>query len=98
MRALDDITELRRAFPRDEAFSSALRAVTHNLRRLRSEDGVELDHDLSEWRRIKFPSGITDYADLRIIFRPTEGGFELRAFGQRHDPESVYQRAAAREV
>jgi hypothetical protein len=92
----DDIVELRRAFPKDEDFSRALRAVTHHLRRLRPEEGNALDYDLRGWRRVKFPSGVTDYADLRLIFRPLKNGFELRAFGQRHDPESVYRRATTR--
>jgi hypothetical protein len=37
-----------------------------------------------------------DRADLRIIFRPDGSGFELRAFGHRHEPESLYFRAAKR--
>jgi len=92
----DDITALRRAFPKDEEVSQALRAVTSHLRRLRRKTGTALDHDLNGWRRVKFSSGITDRTDLRIVFRPAEGGFELRAFGPRYDPESVYFKAASR--
>jgi hypothetical protein len=92
----DDVADLRRAFPSDSAFAQALRAVTNRLRNLRAGEGVELDHDLDGWSRVKFSSGAVDHADLRIIFRSDRDGFELRAFGHRHEPESVYFRAATR--
>jgi hypothetical protein len=91
----DDISALRRAFPKDNDFSQALRSVSRHLRRLRPDTGAELDYDLSGCRRIKFRSGMTDHADLRIIFRSVGSTFELRAFGARHEPESIYRRAAA---
>jgi hypothetical protein len=92
----DDVAELRRAFQSDEAFAQALRAVARRLRNLRTGDGAILNHDLDGWSRVKFSSGNVDYADLRIIFRQDRDGFELRAFGHRHEPESVYFRAATR--
>jgi hypothetical protein len=92
----DDITELRRAFPDDGEFARALQAVTRRLRDLRPDDGAELDHDLEGWWRVKFSSGVRKGAELRIIFRPIEDGFELRAFGHRHDPESIYFRLQTR--
>ena len=93
----DDIAALRRALKEDADFARALRAVTQRLRHLRPGEGAELDHDLDGWWRMKFSSGIADYVDLRIIFCPVDDGFELRAFGHRHEPESVYFRAVARQ-
>jgi hypothetical protein len=90
-----DVAELRRAFQNDEEFARALRAVTRRLRNLRT-GGAQLKYDLDGWSRVKFSSGNVDHADLRIIFREGQGEFELRAFGHRHEPESVYFRAAAR--
>jgi mRNA-degrading endonuclease YafQ of YafQ-DinJ toxin-antitoxin module len=93
----DDIAELRRAYPQDDEFAQALRSVTRRLRNLRPDEGSELDHELDGWWRVKFSSGIDEQrADLRIIFRPTKDGFELRAFGHRHDPASIYFRSLAR--
>jgi hypothetical protein len=91
-----DIAELRRAFPADDDFATALRAVSRRLRALAMARGSELDHDLAGWFRVKFSSTVVDDADLRIIYRSGPDGTELRAFGHRHDPESVYFRAAKR--
>ena len=92
----DDVADLRRAFPRDDDFAQALQSVTRRLRNLRPDEGLELDHELDGWWRVKFSSGIDERADLRIIFRPTKDGFELRAFGHRHDPASIYFTSATR--
>jgi hypothetical protein len=73
-----------------------LRAVIARLSDLAGA-AFELDHDLAGWWRIKFRSGLADDADLRIVFRPDDDGFEVRAFGHRHYPESVYRRAVKRE-
>jgi hypothetical protein len=91
-----DVAALRRAFQNDEDFARALRAVTRRLRNLRARNAAQLNHDLDGWPRVKFSSGNVDHADLRIIFREDQGEFELRAFGHRHEPESVYFRSAAR--
>lgn len=91
-----DIAELRRAFPADEDFAAALRAISRRLRALPIADSSELDHDLAGWLRVKFSSTVADHADLRIVYRTVEDGTELRAFGHRHDPESVYYRATKR--
>jgi hypothetical protein len=87
---------MRRAFPADDDFAAALRAVARRLRTLHLIEGVGLDRDLSGWLRAKFSSTVVDRADLRIIYRTDARGIELRAFGHRHDPESVYFRAARR--
>jgi len=92
----DDVAALRRAFPRDDDFTRALQSVTRHLHNLRPDKVSELDHELAGWWRLKFSSGIDQRADLRIIFRPTKDGFELRAFGHRHDPASIYFRSASR--
>lgn len=91
-----DLADLRRAFPRDDQFARAVRSVTRRLGSLRPDEGSELDHDLVGWWRVKFSSGIDERADLRIVFRPIKDGFELRAFGHRYDPTSIYSRSVAR--
>jgi hypothetical protein len=90
-----DLAGLRRAYPADDDFAAALRAVSRRLRSLRIGDGIDLDSELTGWSRVKFSSTIVANA-VRIIFRPDTDGIELRAFGHRHDPESVYLRAAER--
>lgn len=91
-----DIAAMRRAFPADDDFSAALRAVSRRLRSLRTVDGSDLDYTLIGWLRVKFSSTVVDHVDLRIIYRAGADGLELRAFGHRTYPESVYLRAAAR--
>lgn len=92
----DDIVELRAAFREDKEFAKALRSITARLRKLRSAGATALDHDLGGWWRMKFSSGNSDRSDLRIIFRVTTDAIELRAFGHRHDPESIYRKSARR--
>jgi hypothetical protein len=55
------------------------------------------NQDLVGWVRVKFSSAVVDHTDLRIIYRTGLDGTELRAFGHRRDPESVYNRAAKRQ-
>ena len=90
----DDLRELPRAFPTDDDFAKALRAIARRLPLLARHEAASPDHDLGGWHRIRFSSGVTSAADLRIIFRRTKAGVELRAFGHRHDPESVYRWAS----
>jgi hypothetical protein len=93
----DDIIELRRVFPDDEQFARAIRSVTARLRALRKDEGVMLTHQLRTWRRVRFSSGVSDHADLRLIFRVKGRRIELGAFGHRGDPESIYYRILSRK-
>lgn len=92
----DDISALRRVFQDDGNFAAALRSVTVQLPKLGTYEAKALQYDLDGWSRIRFSSAINCEADLRIIFRRTTTGVELRAFGHRHEPESVYLRATER--
>ncbi len=91
-----DVAGMRRAFPADDDFAAALSSVSRRLRSLRVAHGTDLDHTLSGWLRVKLSSTVVDHADLRIIYRAGAEGIELRAFGHRRDPESIYLRAAGR--
>jgi hypothetical protein len=91
-----DLADLRRSFPADADFARALRAVTSQLRRLGVSEAGNLGYKLDGWSRLAFSSGNAARAELRVIFRAYAEGFELRAFGHRSDPESVYLRARAR--
>lgn len=80
----------------DLSFAKALRPVTAHVRQLRFAKATALDHDLDGWWRIKFSSRNVDRADLRIVCRVTVDSVELRAFGLRHDPESIYRKSVQR--
>jgi hypothetical protein len=94
----NDIADLRLAFPIDDDFAQAIRSVANRLRILRASDGSELLHGLRGWRRIKFSSGLYPNADLRIIFRPDGSQSRILVFGHRHEPNSIYSRANARDL
>jgi hypothetical protein len=97
-----DLAELRFAFPRDEEFAAATNAVARELARALSAPstwGSALEHGLTGWRRSAFASGPGAAADLRLIFRPREGGgIDLLMFGLRYHPDttSIYQTARTR--
>ncbi len=97
-----DLAELRFAFPRDDDFAAAASAVARELARALSAPstwGSALEHGLTGWRRSAFASAPGLDADLRLIFRPSEGvGIDLLMFGLRYHPDttSIYQIARAR--
>ena len=94
----DDLADLRAAFAKDDAaFASAVEATTEMLLVIVGDStiGKDLQHRLTGWRRVRFPSRKGGHADLRTIFRANRNGsgVELRAFGHRNDPLSIYARA-----
>jgi hypothetical protein len=97
-----DIEALRVAFPDPTDLVCAIIAVRAELMqavRNPTSHGKELQHKQVGWRRSSFASqrNVRRPADLRLVFRPIEGGgIELRAFGHRFVPESVYFRAGLR--
>jgi mRNA-degrading endonuclease RelE of RelBE toxin-antitoxin system len=98
----DDLSNLRSVFPMDdENFASAVDATTHMLDLLMSQPtiGKELDHKLVGWRRVKYPSRSGGFANLRIIYRVDKktNRVELRAFGHRNNPVSIYSMATRTE-
>jgi len=98
----DDLSNLRLAFPRDDdGFATAVDATTHILNLIVNEPsiGKELDHRLAGSRRVKFPSRSGGFADLRIIYRVGRKSdrIQLRAFGHRSNPASIYATAMRAE-
>lgn len=97
-----DLAELRVAFPADADFATAANAVARELARALSAPrtwGSALEHGLTGWRRSAFASAPGIAADLRLIFRPREGGgIDLLLFGLRYHPDttSIYHRATMR--
>jgi len=91
----EDIASLRRVFVGDAEFVAALAAVAHELQvavRRPQTHGKQVHHALTGWRRCAFQSKRVPKAaaDLRLVFRPKNGRIELRAFGHRRIPDSVY--------
>lgn len=96
----EDLANLRRARPDNNAFVLALYAVSRDVTRAAlnpKTHGVPLERDLHGWRKSKFAGKNGQNPDLRILFRGTqEGLFELLAFGDRFFPDSVYFTAKQR--
>ena len=97
----DDIQSLRVAYSDDDHFCQALTAIGHEIivaLRDPQQYGKALGHAYEGWRRSKFQSEKESKreADLRLIFRATSGGIEVRAFGHRRLPNTVYFRGRKR--
>lgn len=95
-----DLVALRQAFPNDSEFATAILAISkeivHACRR-REKHGKKLAFELVGYRRAAFRSGVTDRADLRLVFRPVaDEKTEILAFGHRHVPRAVYLAAKNR--
>lgn len=99
---VQDLADLRFAFPEDAAFTSAVRSLTLELAKALQAPhahGKPLEHDLDGWRRCAFPSSRGKHADLRLLFRPHVGaGIDVLMFGARFAPDgsSIYHRAGER--
>lgn len=96
-----DLADLRRACPSDEAFAAAVLAVGREIGRALAAPttfGTPVEHELAGWRRTKFPSVRGGEAHLRLVFRAAaNGGMDVLAFGDRHVPDSVYLIAKGRQ-
>lgn len=98
----DDIFCLRQVFTNDSGFFSALHSIERELIiacRNPAVHGKALTHGYHGWRRCAFQSRRTQKhgADLRLVFRPLgSNALELRAFGHRSLPDSLYYRVRAR--
>jgi hypothetical protein len=93
---------LRFAFAQDEDFAAAVSAVARELAHTLSAPatwGSALACGLTGWRRAAFASAPGIAVDLRMIFRPREGGgVDLLMFGPRYHPDttSIYRAASTR--
>jgi hypothetical protein len=100
----EDLASLRRAFPDDADFASAVLAVGGAVVQACVKGplfGTPLQYQLQTWHRVAFPShpGRKSKADLRLVFRPTEKGtVEILAFGHRQKPQAIYLTAKTRSL
>ena len=98
----EDLASLRRVFPDDADFASAVLAVGGAVVQACVKGalfGVPLQYQLQTWHRVAFPSrpGRKSKADLRRVFRPTgKGAVEILAFGHRQKPQAIYLTAKTR--
>jgi hypothetical protein len=98
----EDLASLRRVFPDDADFISAVLYVGSAIVQACMKGvtcGTPLQYQLQTWHRVAFPSrpGRKNKADLRLVFRPIENGtIEVLAFGHRQKPCAVYLTAKAR--
>lgn len=101
-RVAQDLANLRFAFNDDSAFASAIEALANDLARAVVAPhnwGKALEHGLTGWRRSAFSSSPEGNADLRLLFRPRQGGgIDVLMFGLRRHPDttSIYHAAVAR--
>jgi hypothetical protein len=104
----DDIISLRLGYAGDDtAFAEALKQTALEiLRALKSPHswGDELSHDLVGWRRSKYAAVKGGDADLRLVFRPRQGGgIDINTFAHRRsydaegNPTTAYFIAAKRK-
>lgn len=98
-----DLANLRWTFPDDRLFARALEATAKEiLRALKSPTtlGRPLEHELIEWRRSAFSSGVDREADLRLVFqaRNAADAIDIIVFGIRRFPDtsSIYHVVARR--
>ncbi|TAM56312.1 hypothetical protein EPN52_14440 [bacterium] len=91
----DDIANLRLAYDQDDAYIAAIDAVAKEVLLVTREPGrgTDFQHAHTGWKRSKFQSCVrrNQRADLRLVYRVLgEGSIELRGFGHRHEPQSIY--------
>lgn len=93
---VEDVVLLAKVWPDEQDFLAAVASSARALEQICSDKVTPspLENDLSGWlsyhyqlrRRQGFP------ASLRIIYRPVSGGIEVKGFGHRFKPASIYHR------
>ncbi len=93
---LEDVVTLAKSFPEEEDFSLAAAETLIALRHARDGrvDATPLRFSLAGWYsyhyRHKRENG--QKADMRLVYRPSNRGIEVKAFGHRHVPSDFYKR------
>lgn len=96
---LEDIVLLAYAFPEEEDFEAACANTKRAIALL--VDGTvsssELKYSFSGWRSYHYQHKVGQgfKATCRIVFRPIDGGIEVKGFGHRRIPQDFYERMSA---
>jgi hypothetical protein len=93
---VEDVELLSYVFADVDAFESAIVNTIKALKQLIERDvqASNLKYDLEDWQSYHFQHKVEQgaRADMRIIFRRTNTGIEVKAFGHRFIPKDIYQR------
>ena len=95
----DDVVLMSLAWPDEAEFLRAASSTERAMRQLSSGavSAAPLKHDLAGWFSYHYQHARAQgaRADMRIAFKPVEGGIRVRAFGHRDVPTDFYRRIAA---
>lgn len=91
-----DVVLMAIAWPEEVDFKHAVVSTCEAMEHLINgvNAGTRLKYDLSEWTSFHFQHRRAQgqKADMRIIYRRTEDGIQVMAFGHRHRPNDIYWR------
>lgn len=98
---IDDVFLVSEIYNEPSTFFSAINQICRSLTLLihRPELGTELVGNLREWRSYHFQSMRVrkHRADLRIVYKVIGNSIEIKGFGNRHLPSSIYERINQRK-
>ena len=101
-RALaDDVLLLARSFPDEDEFCLAAANTRRALEQCArgTVTPSALERSLEGWLSYHYQHSVGQGApaDMRIVYRTTAGGIEVKGFGHRWVPADVYGRISGRE-
>ena len=95
---VEDAYLLSLAFSEEQDYLEASANTLRALEQLRAESvaASKLAHNHAGWLSYHYQHKVGQgmRADMRIVFKQTEGGILLRAFGHRNLPHDFYERIA----
>ena len=96
---LEDAFLLACSFPEEDEFMAATAATVRAIGNIagRRVTSARLKYAFEGWLSYHYQHRVSQggSADCRIVFRKTEGGVEVKAFGHRRVPADIYERMAA---
>ena len=96
---LEDTFLLARSFPEEDEFKAATAATVRAIANItgRKVTSAWLKYAFEGWLSYHYQHRVSQggSADCRIVFRETEGGVEVKAFGHRKLPADIYERMTA---
>ena len=96
---LEDAFLLAHSFPEEDDFMAATAATVRAIGGIveRRVTSARLKYAFEGWLSYHYQHRVSQggSADCRIVFRQTEGGVEVKAFGHRKIPADIYERMAA---
>ncbi|MCI8367808.1 MAG: hypothetical protein HFJ66_09495 [Eggerthellaceae bacterium] len=96
---VEDIYLLAYAFPEEGDFKAAVASTVRAMGQLSvgRVSASPLKHNFAAWSSYHYQPRVGQGARAvcRIVFRPVEGGIEVKGFGHRRIPKDFYERIAA---